>query len=277
MTKDLTEFLDVEGGPADADPPEIAAETSEAVTGEIPATKPDAKAAVVEEAAEEIPEDVRGLRGALQAERAKRNDWKGQADRLTGELTATKAQLEAALKPPPAPVVAAAAPVPAAPPAPVTVPNPVEDPAGYHAHTQRLMFNERLNMSEAMLRSQHPDADVDARLAVFKKAADANPALRAELSRQSHPYKWAFEHAGRLMAMEEIGGDPVAYRTRIEAEIRAKIEAEATGAPAPAVGGVVAAVRLPRSLGTVPSAAPRMAVVEEAPSFEDTFRRTKRA
>jgi hypothetical protein len=290
VAKELNDFLDVEGasddaGPLAADAPQ-APDSDDAASGAASAGVADgAKPKAPEEAAqvapappdpeavhEDIPEDIRGLRSALQAERGKRNDYKGERDRLTGELTAIKAALAAAEAKAAAPPVAPA--VAEEPQAAPVVPNPLEDPQGYHAYTQRMLFNERLNLSEAMLRESPNTEKIDEKLAAFKKAMDANPALRSEFSRQAHPYRWAYDQGARQLAMAEVGDDPAAFRAKIEAEIRAKIEAEMSGA-APAQGAV-ASVILPRSLASATSSAPRMTAVEEAPEFADIFKPRKR-
>jgi hypothetical protein len=224
-----------------------------------------------EEEERTVPEDVAGLRQAIQAERAKRNDYKGERDRLAGEMAALKAELEAARK------VAATPPAPAPQPVveraePRPIPSPIEDPAGYHAYIQQDLFNRSLNMSEVMLRQQiGDDAEVDAAVNKFKELAGQNPALRQELARQAHPYKFAFDYAKKQQALEEIG-DPDAYRAKLEADIRAKLEAEYSGAvqQQPAAQRVV----LPQSLGTARSAAPRSATVLNIPEdFSDILRR----
>lgn len=280
MTKEMDTFLDGEGTADVADPAIVEAEpvadaggagdgnTTPPPVADGPDAVPEPKP---EDPSEDEPEDTVGLRKALVAERGKRNDWKGQAERTAGELTATKAQLEAALKAPPAP----AQPAPAAdPPAAVVVPNPLEDPTGYHAHTQRMMFNERLNLSEAMFREGKDAADIDAKLAAFKTQVEANPSLRAELSRQPHPYKWAYDQGAKALAMSEIGTDPTAYKARVKAELLAELEAENAGA-AQVIG--VPAVRLPRSLATAPSSAPRTQAIEEAPTdLDEILGRRKR-
>lgn len=266
MATDLDSFLDVEEpGQAEAEPSAAVETPAEALAAE----PREPAAPVVEPAtdddATEIPADVAGLRSAIQAERAKRNDHKGRADRLEGEAAALRAELEAARKAPPTPV---AQPAPAQHADPVAIPNPVEDPVGYHAYIQRDMFNRSLNMSEIMLRQQiGDDADVDAKVAKFKELAAANPALRAELQKQPHPYKYVYDYAKRSMAMDEIGPDPGAYRSKLEAEIRAQVQAEMAGTvqPQPATR-----IQLPQSLGTARSAAPRSAAVINVPeSLED--------
>lgn len=305
MANELNDFLGGEAAPADVGAADVASGGADAAAaagadgaGDTPAADAGAGGADAAAAAEgapaaaavdppeEIPEDIRGLRSALQAERGKRNDYKGERDRYSGELTATKAALAAAearlTAAAAAPVVAAApaiAPAAVDPPAAPVIPNPLEDPQGYHTwqqnQTQRMLFNERLNLSEAMLRDTPGLDKVDEKLAAFQKAVGSNPALRADLSRQSHPYKWAYEQGGKLLAMAEVGDDPAAFRARVEAEVRAKIEAELSGA-APATGAVEAIV-IPRSLAGQTSSAPRMAAVEQAPAFEDIFKRKARA
>lgn len=282
--------------PAQPDP-EPALEPVDATPTEVPADPPpvdpvDAPAEPVE--GEQTPADVKGLLAAVQATRRQREDHKGRADKLEGELAAHKAELEAlrkaALTPPPAPPQPAAPVVQQQPAEPVPIPNPLEDPAGWQAYQSQVMLNERLNTSETILRSQIPDEDIDAKMEVFKKACDSNPSLRIQLAQQAHPWKWAYSHAQKLMAMDEIGADPAAYRSKLETELRAKIEAEllekaaaATPEPAAALAPVAAAPAAPRpnipaSIATTRSAGPRESVVmEEAPSFAEVFARKKAA
>lgn len=114
------------------------------------------------------------------------------------------------------------------------------------------IFNERLNNSEMVLRSKHED--VDEKIAVFAEAAQQNPALAAELQNQTHPYQWAYQWAQKEMARREIGDDPVAYRKRLEDEIRAQLTSQPETQPA------MSAPRAPlppASLANARSAAPR--------------------
>lgn len=251
---ELDEFL---GDEPEEDAPALVAETPAPETPETPA-EPEAPAEPVETPKE--PEDVTGLKSALQAERAKRNDYKGERDRLAGELAAMKAQIEAIQKTPPAPAT------PPAPREPASIPNPVEDPNGYHAYIQKDIFNRSLNMSEAMLRQQvGNDADVDAKVAKFRTLADANPSLRAELQASPHPYRFVYDHAAKVMAMEEIG-DPAAYRSKLEAEIREKLMAEMAGT----TPQTAARVQLPQSLGNARSTSNRnMPAISVPESLDD--------
>jgi hypothetical protein len=218
-----------------------------------------------------VPEDVAGLRQAIQAERAKRNDYKGERDRLAGEMAALKAELEAARK------AAATPPAPAPQQAvervqPRPIPNMIEDPAGYHDYMEQKLFNQALNFSELMLRQKvGDDAAVDAAVAKFKELAKDNKPLQQELRDHQDPYKFAYDYVKKTQAMAEIG-DPAAYRAKLEADIRAKIEAEYAGTVSqqPAAPRVT----LPQSLGTARSAAPRSAQVLNIPEdFSDILRR----
>jgi len=285
--KQLDDFLADGSGQAEAATPSAAEQQSQATedppvaeAGEAapPNAADPAKAADPPEEAVEEPEDVVGLRKALQSVRAERRDYKGERDRLQGERDALLAQIAAASQapPPPAPVQQR----PVEPPPPVRVPNPAEDPEGYaafqDARFEQRLYNERLNISERLLRDKVDGADVDAKIALFKKEAEANPALRAQLSNHPDPYRFAYEVGQRTAAMAEIGTDPAAYRAKVEADIRAKIEAEyaaETGTERLAAP----AVRLPTSLGTARSAAPRSAPVWTGPEdLGDILRPRKR-
>lgn len=261
---ELDEFL---GGTEPEEEPVVAEATPELEPTPEPA-EPEATPEP-EPAPTEPPEpgDVTGLKSALQAERAKRNDYKGERDRLAGELAAFKVQFEAFQKAPPP------AAVPAVQAQPVAVPNPVEDPQGYHAFIQQDIFNRSLNMSEAMLRQQiGDDADVDAKREKFRQMADSNPSLRTQLQQSAHPYRFVYDTAAKAIALEEIG-DPTSFRSKLEAEIRAQVMAEVSGTTPIAAPRV----QLPQSLGTARSAGSRNAPVINVPeAFDDILRVEKR-
>jgi uncharacterized protein YhaN len=269
MATDLDGFLEGdETGQAEAEQPSAAAEHPEtplaATPGDPAQTAPPAEPAEDEHP---VPDDVAGLRSAIQAERAKRNDHKGRADRLEGEAAALRAELEAARK--------AAEPKPALQQQPVTqrqaipIPNPVEDPAGYHAWQEQQRFSDKLDISEDRLRETvGDDAAVDAAIARFKELAASNPALHQELRNHRHPYKFAYDYVKRSEALAEIG-DPKSYREKLEAEIRARVEAEYAGT-VQAQPAAAARIQLPQSLGTARSAGPRsMPVVNAAEEWGD--------
>lgn len=130
-------------------------------------------------------------------------------------------------------------------------------------------FNERLHMSEAMLREQHGNADVEAKLAAFQREAARDPGLRVALRQQAHPWAWMYRQAERALALEEIGSDPDAYRSRVREEVRVELAAQATQAAA-------AGARPPfaPSLAAGRSSAPRAAGAWSGPSaLDDILRR----
>lgn len=129
------------------------------------------------------------------------------------------------------------------------------------------ILNERMNMSEMILREKH--ADVDDKLAVFQAEVAKNPALGAELAKQRHPWDWMYKQAQRMQALAEIGEDPAAYRERIKAEIQAELAGGTQVAPAEtqqAATTQAAPVVLPKSLATSRSAGPRSAPTWSGPT-----------
>lgn len=182
---------------------------------------------------------------ALTAERKERQDWKERAIREEEQRKALERELETLRK--------GAAPAQQPPAAPTPAPDPLSDPEGWQQHQEARFFNERLNMSEQMLRQQHQD--VDEKIAIFQEEAARNPTLAAQLRQQPHPWAWAYQQAGVIAARKEIGDDPAAFRARVEAELREKIQAElgAGQQQQPAA----ALPTLPPSLTTARSAAPR--------------------
>lgn len=287
-------FLEEVGGqPADAEI-EAVAPIPEPEPDPAPPAAPEAKApetpAAPAEAEPPAPEDAAGLLKALQAERTKRNDYKGERDRLKGELDAFKTRMEelerraVAPPPPPAPPPQQAERVPFR-----AAPNPAEDPAGYAEWLADKQINDRANESEIVLRAEiGNDAEVNAKIALFQQAAAANPRLLRAARLHSDPYRYAFEQGQKVEAeraeqakaaevLKQVGSDPQAWiaqqQTEITARVRAELEAQYANAPMGA-----APVVLPQSLGTARSAAPRQAVPTEEIPFADMFgQRKKRA
>jgi hypothetical protein len=271
MAKELDDFLGEDTGQAEADPPSAAEPTQEGSPAAEPgeSTQPAPPVEPKETDTDHpVPDDVAGLRSAIQAERAKRNDHKGRADRLEGEMAAIRAELEAARKAPPAVPVA---PVVQPQTQPVAIPNMIEDPQGYHDYLVRQFeikrFSDRLDNSEDRLRAQiGDDADVTAKIARFKELAAADPALAEKLKKDRHPYKFAYDYVTEEAERAEIG-DVKAFRAKVAAEERAKLEAEFAGTQQPAAA---TRIQLPQSLGTARSAGPRSTpVINIAESFDD--------
>jgi hypothetical protein len=81
-----------------------------------------------------------------------------------------------------------------------------------------------LNLSEAHCKARNPD--YGEKYAVFAKMAEENPSIAHAMLSQTDPAQYAYDMAKKQMLLDEIGTDPETYRAKIEAEIRANIEAE---------------------------------------------------
>ncbi|WP_155623748.1 hypothetical protein [Burkholderia territorii] len=190
---------------------------------------------------------------ALEEERKGRQDWKEKAIRFEEELKHLRAQGQQQS---------------------VTQPQQPQQPVAMTY--EHALLNERMNMSEMMVRQQHGDADVDKALEVFQKAVQENPALGAQLAQQRHPWQFMLDQAKRIEAMQEIGTDPAAYRQKLRDEILAELQqqgaAPAAQAAAPAAP---AAPVIPRSLATARSSAPRSAPVWTGPTSLNDILKTR--
>lgn len=125
---------------------------------------------------------------------------------------------------------------------PPPMPSPVDDPEGYARHMAEVAFNERLNVSEMLIRQAHDAAAVDEAVALFGQEVEANPELGRQLRQQLHPWDWVMKRAAQTKARQEIGDDPAAYRERVRKELLAEMQAKA---PEP-----TAQPTLPKSLAT---------------------------
>jgi hypothetical protein len=206
-------------------------------------------------------EDVIPLR-AYEDERRKRNDWKEKAARLEGELAAYKRQQEDAQR-----RAAAPPPQPQQPP-----PDPATNPQGWAQHVvqqqQAALLNERLNNSEMMLADKIGAEKLSEYVQEFRGLAEADPTLFGKLYSQPHPYAWMTREVDRLRLVRDVGDDPAAFRAKIEAEARAKWDAEAATKPPP----VSPAAGLQPSLATARSVAGRTAAAWTGePSLEDVL------
>jgi hypothetical protein len=194
-----------------------------------------------------------------------RTEWKVKYAAEQARAEELAKQLEAARKPPPAP--------PQPPPAPAMQPPPDfnSDPQGYLQHLamrhQQVLLNERLNMSEHLLREKMGD-QVDGYVTEFRHHAEQDPSLWGKLYTQPMPYQWMVKEIDRIRLHSEIGDDPSAY----EQKLRAKWEAERAAQP-PAQPPVSPAANLPPSLAGARSVAARSAPTWNGePSLEDILR-----
>jgi hypothetical protein len=123
---------------------------------------------------------------------------------------------------------------------PVQPPKDVwEDPAAYISaeakrardeavrEAQTMMRHQFANMSEQQARAKYPD--YDAKSAAFAARLEVDPVLRSELNRvvdrNGDLGEFVYKTEARLQEVEQIGNLD-SYRTKLEADIRAKLEAE---------------------------------------------------
>lgn len=110
-------------------------------------------------------------------------------------------------------------------PPPPQRPDLFEDPDGALEHIQtqfrQELTRQRLDMSVTMAKSQHddyPEAE-----AAFVAAVHANPGLYDQMMADPHPAGFAYRVGQQVMALREIGPDPVAYRERVRKEYEAEL------------------------------------------------------
>jgi hypothetical protein len=159
---------------------------------------------------------------ALEAERKGRQDWKEKAIRFEEEAKQLRERMQERPQEPREP----------------------QDPL---VSLQQQMVNERFNTSEMLARDKF--ADLDDVVAVFTEEARKNPALAAQMNAHPHPWKFAYDEGKRMKFAAEIGNDPVAYRAKVEAEIRASLQQSAAPA-APQIPQSLAGARSAGARGT---------------------------
>lgn len=200
VTEGNLPFLNDEGLPGaaqDAAPVQEAA-PEPAPPPEEPKGEPAAPPAAVEQADKFIPIT------ALLDEREKRQQAAKEAEELRRKLDEIQRAQEPKAK----------------------EPDFYEDPEGRLARErqemQKALFNERLNISEALARQAHGDELVSAAQVAFAEEAGRNPFLREELQRQANPYGFVVQWHKRQSVLSKLGDDPEAY---IEAQVQARLAA----------------------------------------------------
>lgn len=218
MERDQLEFLEnKEAEEVDAAPVEQAApaEEPEAPKGEEPQAEPAPSAPPAPE-----PEPTRVPITAMLDEREKRQ----AAERELQELRRWKEQLEAQQR--------------QQQQKPVDI---YEDPEGFVRQTQAsvqfALWNERLNMSEALARDKFGDETVEAARQAFEQAVQSNPALYAEMRQNPNPYGYVVNWHKKQSVLSEIGSDPDKWKqSQIEAlreQVRQELLAQAQPSPKP--------------------------------------------
>lgn len=80
------------------------------------------------------------------------------------------------------------------------------------------------DLSQQLCRGRHED--FDEKYQVFEQMATANPALLSEIMSKPDPAQHAYDLATQKMFQDQVGADPEAYEKKLEAKIRAEVEAE---------------------------------------------------
>ena len=179
-------------------------------------------------------------RKALEDERRKRQDYEKRLQELERKLQA----------PPPQQAKPQA-------PAPDWYVEPEQAAQQMHREFQYQIFETRLSLGEEIV-GQNPGY-ADAKSA-FVEAAQADPSLLEKMVKHQNPAKFVFEQGRKIAAMREIGDDPLSYRQKIEAEIRAQLgqpspaPAQPPKAPAPkSLAGTASTARDPQGRFASPS------------------------
>lgn len=195
---------------------------------------------------------------ALETVRSERNDWKGKAIRAEAERDQMRQQLEARgrqQQQQPSGQQGGEQP-------------PADDPMQRQIYR---MENVVLNTSERAARKDHGNETVEKAWARVQQEFAQNPALQYQIANAPDPWDQVVQHGKRLLAMDEIGNDPAAFRKKLEEQIRAELAAAAPGGGAAPDPSKPAAPRLPESLAGARSAGARGTTWTGPQPFDQLF------
>lgn len=86
------------------------------------------------------------------------------------------------------------------------------------------LFVQNCNLSERFARREHKDYDEVRN--VFMEHAQSNPILFQQMRQAEDPATFAYSEGLRIRELKDVNGDFGAYRSKLETDIRAKVEAE---------------------------------------------------
>lgn len=89
---------------------------------------------------------------------------------------------------------------------------------------QETLFIERCNLTADIARQRH--TDYDQMQAAFLEAAETDPSLFSRLRQERNPAEFAYKQGLLHRELGAVNGDPIAYRTKLETDIRARVDAE---------------------------------------------------
>ena len=184
-----------------------AEETQEEVTTGEQETTASQVAAETETATE--PEEVKGLKAAAAAERKKRQEIEEASQRRIAELEQQLAQRAAQEE---------------------EKPYLGEEYEARFTETdarfKQALVQQKLELSEAIAREQHPD--FEEKLDTFKEMLKADPNLYNRMVSQGNPAGWMYKQASEHQQMQKLReiGDPAKYEADLAARLREQIKAE---------------------------------------------------
>lgn len=86
------------------------------------------------------------------------------------------------------------------------------------------LFVQNCNLSERFARREHKDYDEVRN--VFMEHAQSNPILFQQMRQAEDPATFAYSEGLRIRELKDVNGDFGAYRSKLEKDIRASVEAE---------------------------------------------------
>lgn len=204
--------------------------------------QPVAPPAVVAPAQPVESPELAAYKKAMQEERAKRQ--------------ALQAEIEALKKPQTPPV------------------DPWTDLPGALAQQQKAFREElqqqRLALSEDLARERYKDFEEV--IGHFNQAVEANPALANQMVASRNPAEFAYKQGLLHRELSTVNGDPLAYRTKLEQDLRTKLEAEFA-----AKYGAKPAPAIPTSLNSDSSPPQAEAVYQGPPPLKTILRNASRS
>lgn len=223
-------------------PPEQQAPEPQEQPQQPPPEEPGAAAPPAADAVKQVPFE------ALEQERNERKDWKAKAIRAEAERDQWRQRYETAQQP-----------------------QPQQQPQEVDPMQRQVarMENVVLNASERAARRDHGAETVDKAWQRVQQEFGQNPALYQQIVGAADPWDQVVQHGKRLLAMDEIGSDPVAYRKKVEEEIRSQLVATAAGNNPQSQQ--TTAPRLPESLAGARSAGARGTTFTGPVPFETLF------
>lgn len=122
-------------------------------------------------------------------------------------------------------------------PTPTPIPDVFEDPQGYSKHMRDEVHNAtthtKLEMSRFMAERDFGKDQVDAMFKYF----DQHPEQSQQFLSSPSPFHAGMDFFNQQRVAVEIGNDPAAYKAKLEAEARVKVEAEMVAKQARDAGG----------------------------------------